>query len=103
MIKSNSSEIEIEGLPVFGRYTMYRDGDTLILHLLGMVPLQRRRCAVVEEPVEIRNVKVTLPRIKAKSVVVKPEGEAVAFDTADGKTSFSVESLKGHKLIVIEL
>jgi hypothetical protein len=96
-------EIEIEGLPVFGRYTMYRDGDTLILHLLGMVPLQRRRCAVVEEPVEIRNIKIKLPNVKAASVVIKPDGKVVDFSANDASTEFSVESLKGHKLIVIEL
>ena len=96
-------EIEIEGLPVFGRYTMYRDGDTLILHLLGMVPLQRRHCAVVEEPVEIKNIKIKLPGVKAASIESKPDGKAVDFSANDGATEFSVESLKGHKLIVIEL
>ena len=88
---------------MFGRYTMYRDDDTLILHLLGMIPIQRRHCAVVEEPVEIRNIKVTLPDVKAASVISRPDGENIAFEVTDENTSFTVESLKGHKLVVIEL
>ncbi len=103
LTKIYDREIEIEGLPVFGRYTMYRDGDTLILHLLGMVPLQRRRCAVVEEPVEIRNVKIALTGIKAKDVVSKPDGDKIDFKVNGDKTEFAVEALRGHKLIVIEL
>lgn len=96
-------EIEIDGLPVFGRYTLYRDGNTLMLHLLGMVPIQRRYCAVVEEPVELRNIRIKLPRVKAESVVSKPDGRAIDFSVKDGNTEFTVDSLKGHKLIVIEL
>ena len=96
-------EIEIEGLPVFGRYTMYRDGDTLILHLLGMIPIQRRHCAVVEEPVEIRNVKITLPGIRATSVITKPDGEKLEFTSNGDGTEFTVRSLKGHRLVVIKL
>jgi hypothetical protein len=95
-------EIEIEGLPVFGRYTLYRDGSTLILHLLGMVPIQRRHCAVVEEPVELRNIKIKLPKISAMRVSSKPDGENIEFSVKNGCTEFTVESFKGHKLIVIE-
>ena len=95
-------EIEIEGLPVFGRYTMYSDGDTLILHLLGMCPMQRRACAVVEEPVEIRNIKIRIPDVCATEVVSRPDGESLDFEVSDGATSFTVDSLKGHRLIVIK-
>ncbi len=95
-------EIEIEGLPVFGRYTLYRDGSTLILHLLGMVPIQRRHCAVVEEPVELRNIKIRIPNLSARSISSKPDGENIEFSVKNGCTEFTVESFKGHKLIVIE-
>ena len=74
-----------------------------MLHLLGMVPLQRRHCAVVEEPVELRGIKIKLPDIKAKSVVSKPDGAAIDFTQNGEDTEFTVDSLKGHKLIVIEL
>ena len=96
-------EIEIDGLPVFGRYTMYRDGDTLMLHLLGMVPLQRRHCAVVEEPVELRNIKIKLPNIKAVKVMCEPQGKEMDFSLNDESTEFTVDTLKGHQLIVIKL
>ena len=102
LTKIYDREIEIKGLPVFGRYTMYRDGDTLILHLLGMVPLQRRHCAVVEEPVEIKNIKIKLPGVKAASIESKPDGENIDFTLNGEDTEFTVESLKGHKLIVIK-
>ena len=72
-----------------------------MLHLLGMVPLQRRHCAVVEEPVELRNIKIKLPGVHAVSVVSKPDDREVRFDVTEGSTEFTVESLKGHKLIVI--
>ena len=102
MVTVYEREIEIDGLPVFGRYTLYRDGDMLILHLLGMVPIQRRHCAVVEEPVELRNIKIKLPNLSARSVTSKPDGENIEFTLKGGCTEFTVESFKGHKLIVIE-
>lgn len=96
-------EIVIDGLPVFGRYTLYRDGDTLMLHLLGMIPIQRRECAVVEEPVEIRDIRVKLPNVTAVSVTTAPDGEELDFEVCDGSTVFKVDSLRGHKLIILKI
>ena len=102
LTKIHDREIEIEGLPVFGRYTLYRDGDTLILHLLGMIPMQRRACAVVEEPIELRNIRIKLPKINAESVISEPDGQNIGYTVSDGCTEFEVDSLKGHRLIVIK-
>lgn len=96
-------EIIISGLPVWGRYTMYREGNTLVLHLLGIQPIQRRGCAVLEEPCELRNIRVTLPGVKAESIVMPATKESVSFEVTEGGTSFTVNSLKGHALFVASL
>lgn len=96
-----SPEAEFDGLPVFGRYTFYKRHDGYILNLLGLLPIQRRNCAVLEDPIELGSITVRLKGIKAAAVTVKPENESLPFSTADGDTVFTLPSLKGHCLIFI--
>ena len=95
-------ELELEELPVFGRYTFYKRGNEYILNLLGLLPIQRRNCAVLEDPIELRDIKVTLKGIAASSVTLMPDNKAIDFTLRDGDTAFTLPSLKGHALLVIK-
>lgn len=95
-------EVEIKGLPVYGRYTMYRHGDELWLHLLSILPIQRRGSAVLEEATPVRDIEVTIPHFRAVSVTSKPQNEAMDFSVADGATTFRVRELCAHQLIVLK-
>ena len=95
-------ELELENLPVFGRYTFYKRGDEYILNLLGILPIHRRNCAVLEDPIELRDIKVTLKGIAARSVTLIPDNTAIDFTLRDGNTVFTLPSLKGHALLVIK-
>ena len=94
-------EVELENLPVFGRYTFYKRDGEYIFNLLGLLPIQRRNCAVLEEPIELRDITVKLKGITASSVTLMPQNEKLNFTHQYGDTLFTLPSLKGHQLFVI--
>ena len=95
-------EVELESLPVFGRYTFYKRDDEYIFNLLGLLPIQRRNCAVLEEPIELRDIKVTLKGVSASSVTLMPQNLSIPFKVENGDTVFTVPSLKGHSLFIVK-
>ena len=58
---------------------------------------------MLEEPCELRNISVTLPGVRAESIVMPATREAASFDVTDRGTSFTVDSLRGHALLVVTL
>lgn len=95
-------EIGISGLPVYGRYTLYRRGNERWLHLLGLLPIQRSGCSVLEEPTPRYNLEISIPDFCAESITLMPQAAPLSFSAKNGVTRFTLPVLRGHQLIVLK-
>jgi hypothetical protein len=78
--------------------------DRLVLHLLHYVPERRGEAFdTVEDVVPLYGVEVSV-KVEAPvdSVKTVPQGEALAFEQADGRVTFTVPKVEGHQMVAID-
>ena len=72
----------------------------LVLHLLHYIPVRRSRIDIIEDVIPLYDVGVSLRADKAiTSVQLAPTGEALDFETVDGRVDFVLPQLHGHQMI----
>ena len=78
--------------------------NRLILHLLHYIPERRgRESDTIEDVIPIYNVAISVKTGKpVKEVACVPDGEALAFETANGRVDFTVPKVEGHQMVAIE-
>jgi hypothetical protein len=97
--------IKCENLPSFSNVFVTEQPGRKMVHLLSYVPEMRgANTEMIEEPIELRNVKISL-RIEGKSpakVYLAPDRKSLPFKLLDGYISVTIPVSKGYSLIVFE-
>ncbi len=93
--------IEVD-MPSFARGTLTKKDSTYLLHLLSYCPEKRGNTAVVEEPIVLSEVPVTLAIEQVNAVYSVPDKTPIPFTTKDGTVSFTVPKVNGHAMVAIE-
>lgn len=90
------------GIPSFARSTLTKKDSTYVLHLLSYCPEKRGNTAVVEEPIVLSDVPVTLAIDHVNAVYSIPDKTPLPFVAKDGAVSFTVPKVNGHAMVAIE-
>ena len=75
-----------------------------MIHLLSYVPELRGKTQMIEEPVELRDVKIAL-RADGKSpgkVYLAPGRKPLRYKVVDGYIELTVPECNGYSLVVVE-
>jgi hypothetical protein len=97
--------IKYENLPSFSRVFVTEQPGRKMVHLLTYVPeLRGSSTEMIEEPIELRDVKISL-RNDGKTpgkVYLAPEKKSLPFKLVNGYINVTVPISKGYSLIVFE-
>lgn len=97
--------IKSENLPSFARAFVTEQPGRRMVHILSYVPEMRgSKTQIIEEPIELHNVKISLRNDgKApKKVYLAPEGKSLPFKIADGYINVTIPVSNGYSLLVFE-
>ncbi|HWQ54188.1 MAG TPA: hypothetical protein VN442_10925, partial [Bryobacteraceae bacterium] len=74
-----------------------------VLHLLHYIPERRGQdFDIIEDVIPIHDVKVSLRTPKTvRDVSLAPQGTALKFTTANGRTDFVLPKLEGHQMVAV--
>ena len=91
-------------LPSTAEYTMRKLGNDLIIHLLEYVPTKRcKSIDIIEDVIPLYNVymdvKLQNPPSSIKALL--PD-EALPFTYENGRATFTIPSIEGHKMILLK-
>ena len=98
--------IKYEDLPSFSRVFVTEQPGRKMIHLLSYVPEMRgSKTQMIEEPVELHNVKISLRTdgTAPKKVYLAPQKEPLSFKISDGYVDVTLPVSKGYSLIVFEM
>jgi hypothetical protein len=98
--------IKYEDLPSFSRVFVTEQPGRKMVHLLSYVPEMRgSKTQMIEEPIELHNVKISLRNDgKApKKVYLAPERKSLPFKITDGYIHITIPVSKGYSLLVFEM
>lgn len=75
-----------------------------MVHLLSYLPEMRGNTQMIEEPVELNNITISLRQDdkEFKNIYLAPEKERLAYTVEDGYVHITVPESKGYSLLVIE-
>ncbi len=74
-----------------------------MVHVLSYVPEQRGRSMdVIEEPIILRDVGVSVLCPSAKRVYLAPQNEDIPWQSEDGRIDFETPEVQGYQMVVIE-
>ena len=94
-----------ENLPSFARAFVTEQPGRRMVHILSYVPEMRgSKTQMIEEPIEVSNVKISL-RNDGKTpgkVYLAPERRSLPFKVINGYITLTVPIIKGYSLIVFE-
>jgi len=96
--------LKSDNLPSFSRAFVTRQTGQRMVHLLTYVPEMRGSTQMIEESVEVHNVKISL-RNDDKSqgrVYLAPEKKSLPFKVTDGYIDVTIPYCNGYALIVFE-
>jgi len=95
--------LKTPALPSFARATLTAQPGRTMVHLLAYVPEKRGAMVeMIEEPIELRDVKVALKGKRAKAVYLAPDKTPLPFKLEDGYIHFTAPELRGHAVVVVE-
>jgi hypothetical protein len=96
--------VKVENMPSFGKVFVTEQAGRRIVHLLSYVPELRGRTQIVEESVDLRNVKVSLrdDGRKVSKIYLAPEKEELQFTCADDYLEVTVPVVDGYAMLVFE-
>ena len=96
--------IEVTGFPSFGRVTVTVKDRQRLVHLLSYVPEKRGGMEMIEEPIVVSDVQVTLrsERRDVRKVCLAPGGEPLPFTKTGDAVRFVVPRVDGYQLVVVE-
>ncbi|WP_298649069.1 alpha-L-fucosidase [uncultured Proteiniphilum sp.] len=96
--------VKVENLPAFARVFVTEQPNRQMVHLFSYIPEMRGNTPMIEEGVELHDVKIILrnnDKIFSK-VYLAPEKTELSFEVLNGYTKVSVPESKGYSLIVFE-
>ena len=96
--------IKTENLPAFARVFVTEQSNRRMVHLFAFLPEMRGKTPIIEEGIELSNVKIMLKddiRTTGK-VYVAPERKEMSFKHVNGYTEVVLTGFKGYLLIVFE-
>jgi hypothetical protein len=97
--------VKAPALPSFARANVTAQPGRRMLHLMCYVPERRGRTVdMIEEPIELRDVPVSLRADgrEVKSVYLAPDRQALPFEVRDGYVHAVVPVVKGYAMVVFE-
>lgn len=97
--------LRVAGMPSFGRATVTAQPGRRMVHLLAYVPERRGRSIdMIEEPVELREVTVSLrtDQRHVSRVYLAPSEMPLAFSVEHGYITTTVPVVPGYAMIVFE-
>ena len=95
--------VKVANAPSFARVTLTAQQDRLMVHVLSYVPEQRGRSIdVIEEPIILRDVGVSVLCPSAKRVYLAPQNEDIPWQSEDVRIEFEIPQVHGYQLVVIE-
>ena len=91
-------------LPSFSRVFVTEQPGRRMVHLLSYLPEMRGNTQMIEEPVELNNITISLRQDdkEFKNIYLAPEKERLAYTVEDGYVHITVPESKGYSLLVIE-
>jgi hypothetical protein len=98
--------IKYDNLPSFTRVFVTEQPGRTMVHLLSFVPEKRgSKTQMIEEPVELHNVKISLRNDgrTPKKVYLAPEKKSLSFKLKDGYINVAIPESKGYSLVVFEM
>ncbi len=97
--------IKVTGLPSFGQVTITRNEGSAQVHLLTYLPeLRGKQMQVIEEPITVKDVEVSLRADAGKFVRAYLAPSLVSLDclAEDGYVTVSVPEVIGYQMVVFE-
>ncbi|MFA5330278.1 MAG: alpha-amylase family protein [Prolixibacteraceae bacterium] len=97
--------VKYEKLPSFSRVFVTEQPGRKMVHLLSYVPeLRGSKTQIIEEPVELHDVKISLRNDgkTPKKVYLAPERKALPFKIVDGYVNVTIPVNNGYSLVVFE-
>jgi hypothetical protein len=93
-----------ENLPSYARAFVTGQNGRRMVHILSYVPEMRGQKQIIEEPVELHNVRIAL-RTDGKApgkVYLAPERKSLPFKVSNGYINVTIPVNKGYSLVVFE-
>ena len=96
--------LKTENLPAFARVFVTEQPNRRMVHLLSYLPEMRGKTPIIEEGIELHDVKIMLhdEEKTINRVYVAPEKTDLAFRNVTGYTEVTLPCSKGYSLIVFE-
>jgi len=97
--------LRVKNMPSFARATVAQQPGRRMVHLLSYVPERRgSKIEMIEEPVELRDVEVSLrlDGLAVKKAYLAPDGTKLDFKIENGRAKATVPAVNGYALVVFE-
>jgi hypothetical protein len=96
--------LKTENIPTFARVFVTEQSGRRMVHVLSYLPEMRGKTPMIEEGVELHDIKIMLRDEKRtiNRVYVAPEKTRLPFENVDGYAEVVVPKSKGYSLIVFE-
>lgn len=99
----SETSIKVEGLPSFAQVTRTENAASTQVHLLTYLPeLRGKQMQVIEEPIVVRDVRVSLKCEQSHyaDVFLAPSREALEFTYKEGYIEVNVPKVHGYQMVV---
>lgn len=96
--------VKVDNFPSFGEVTVTQNENGRIVHLLTYLPELRGKAQMIEEPIAMRNVELSL-RMDGQSinnVYLAPSCTQISFTTEDDYVKVYVPEVNGYQAVVFE-
>ena len=93
-----------DGLPSFARAFVTEQPGRRMVHLLSYVPEMRGKTQMIEEPVKLTDIKISLRSDgkKPEKVYIAPGRKSLRYKVENGYVNVTVPECNGYSLIVFE-
>ena len=100
----SESVLKTKNLPTFARIFVTEQPGRRMVHILSYIPEMRGKTPIIEEGIEINNIKIMLrdKNKTLKNVYSAPQKTELSFQHADDYVEVIIPKCKGYSLIVFE-
>ncbi len=104
LLPASERKVNVQKLPDRGVVTVTKQGEREIVHLLfAHTTVRGKNTEIIEDAVELNNVKVSLAYDKVPSkVYLAPGNEEIPFVYENGRVEITVPSVVLHQMVVVE-
>ena len=95
--------LRVQGLPSFGRATLTRQPGRFMAHLLAYCPELRGQLQIIEEPVSVNDVSLSIRAPGGvRAAMLAPSEEKLAVSRDSDRVSLRIPHVRGYQMIVFE-